>query len=62
MLENRRDLRIRERKDITWNIPGEDMAGYDAMTESAVNFCNSARFLPRQGRWARLAVNKGYTI
>ena len=27
MLENRRHLRIRERLDITWNVPGEDIAG-----------------------------------
>ena len=27
MLENRRHLRIRERLDITWNLPGEDIAG-----------------------------------
>ncbi|MBI3602126.1 MAG: PilZ domain-containing protein [Candidatus Omnitrophica bacterium] len=27
MLENRRHLRIRQLMDVTWNMPGEDLAG-----------------------------------
>lgn len=43
-------------------IPGEEVASYETLTELAVNYSNSARFLPTRGRWARLSLRKGVVL
>ena len=43
-------------------ILGQDVVDYERMTELAVSYTNSARFLPTKGRWAGLASERGVVM
>ena len=40
-------------------IPPASMIDYDSMSELAISFSNSHRFIPKSGRWAKLARGLG---